>query len=153
MFKCLVNVRQNICLSPFAVSNEKPDIVQDGIIGWHHGKDEKGGKSESPHDGGCQRRPEDGFPAQPEGHGRQAADGGDAGEDDGPHAHVAGTHDGHVYLIGMLFAIPVDEIDEDQGIVDHNAGEGQRPMSVMKCEGVITHQQTRSAPPGKQRGW
>ena len=153
MTESLVNVAQNIRFSALSVFDEKTDIIQDGVIGGHHGEDEKGGKGQAPHDGRGQGRPENGFSSQAEGHGSQSGDGGDAGEDDGPHAHVTGANDGRVYLVGMFPAVSVDKIDQDQGVIDHNTRKGQKADEGDEGQRIVAHQQPDQYPPGMQRGW
>ena len=140
MLKGLLYLPEDIGLSPSPMPDEIPDILEDGIIGRHHGQDQEGGKAQTPHDGRGQRAPKDGLASQTECHGRQPENGGQGCEDNGSHAHMAGPDNGQIELLGVVLPVPVDEIDQDQGVVHYDPRKGQEPDQGNKGHGVLVDQ-------------
>ncbi len=128
------------------MSDYVSDVLKDGIIGGHHGEDEQGGKAKPPHDGGGKGGPKRRFAPQAKGHGGQTKDGGQRGEDNGTHTHMATPYNGQIELLWTLFPVAVNKINENEGIIDHNPREGQEPNEGHKGEGIVAHQQTDEDP-------
>lgn len=51
-------------------------------------------------------------------------------------------YDGQIQLLRVFPAIPVDKVYEDQGVVDDDSGESQKPDQGYKGQGVVADQQS-----------
>ena len=61
--------------------------------------------------------------AQPQGHGQKSQNGGGSGHQNGAKAQAAGAHDGVDFGQALVAPQVVYKVDQNNGVVDHNAGQ------------------------------
>ena len=99
------------------------DVFENVVDHRHEHQGDGGGEDDAEAEAEGHGDEELGLHAGLEDHRRQAEEGGQCGEQDGAEAAFAGVADGGAHGNAGA-ALSVDQIDHDQGVVDHHTGEG-----------------------------